>query len=273
MIPLRVYRRSARTRFRRRRHKNHGLTGTSIANGPNGSFFHALGARGTMRMKRISYPMRVRTSTKLLVFLIAAAIVAAALVYPQLPERIASHWDINGEANGTMSRFWGTFLMPLIMIGLLALYAAIPRIDPLKANIEKFRRSYDLLWETLFLYMIYVHGLIIAWNLGQRFDMTTFMLPAVAVLYYVIGGILEHAERNWFVGIRTPWTLSSDVVWKKTHVLGAKLFKLSALVTFVSAFLGHAIAFAAIIGVAVLTSLTVIIYSYLEFRKLPRDGT
>jgi len=84
--------------------------------------------------------------------------------------------------------------------------------------------------------MAYVYALSLLWNIGSRFDISRMLMPAIAVLWYVLGSVLQQSKRNWFMGIRTPWTLSNDVVWHKTHQLGGKLFKLSALIVLVSIF-------------------------------------
>jgi len=175
-------------------------------------------------------------TTLILLLLVGAAFCAGFVVYPQLPERIASHWNVEGQADATLSKTWGIFLFPLIMALLFALYAAIPYLDPLKKNIQSFRRQYNLFWLIFSIFMAYVYALSLLWNIGSRFDISRMLMPAIAVLWYVLGSVLQQSKRNWFMGIRTPWTLSNDVVWHKTHQLGGKLFKLSALIVLVSIF-------------------------------------
>ncbi|MCD6528067.1 SdpI family protein [bacterium] len=100
----------------------------------------------------------------------------------------------------------------------------IPKIDPLKKNLEKFRNYFERFFILLFLFLFYLYLLTIFWNLGLRFYIGQAMIPALAILFYYCGVLLEKAKRNWFIGIRTPWTLSSDEVWDKTHQLGGRLF-------------------------------------------------
>jgi len=69
-------------------------------------------------------------------------------------------------------------------------------------------------------------------NLGYEFNMVQMMVPGLGILFYLLGVVLGKAKRNWFVGIKTPWTLSSDKVWDKTHVLGGKLFKIAGVIAF-----------------------------------------
>ena len=116
----------------------------------------------------------------------------------------------------------------------------------------------------------YIYILTIAANLGYRFNMTTMVLTAMGALFFYIGFLVQHAERNWFIGIRTPWTLSNDAVWKKTHELGGKLFKMAGILVFLS-FLFQSAAFWIIICATVIAGLFPVIYSYFEYEKLKRN--
>lgn len=188
-------------------------------------------------------------------------------LYPQLPERVASHWNAKGEVNGYMGRFWGVFLFPIILTGLLVLFMLIPRIDPLRENIEGFRSYYDGFIVLISLFLFYIFLLTLFWNMGRRFNMTLVLVPAVGVLYYYLGIMLENAKQNWFIGIRTPWTLSSEVVWNKTHKLGAKLFKAAGALAFLG-LLNQSYAVYFMVGPILVASIYTIVYSYREYSKI-----
>ena len=184
-----------------------------------------------------------------------------------MPEKMASHWNIKGEVDGYLSKFWGLFLMPLLSIGILLLYLIIPNIDPLKKNIEKFRKYFDGFIILLLLFLFYLYVLTIFWNLGLKFDIGQAIMPALAILFYYCGILLEKAKRNWFIGIRTPWTLSSDEVWDKTHKLGGKLFKIAGLFVLLGLFFKKYIFW--FILVPIFTAVIYIIaYSYFEYQKV-----
>ena len=91
---------------------------------------------------------------------------------------MASHWDINDQVNGTMPKLWGVFLMPLISLGLFLLFLLIPAIDPLKANIAKFRGAFNLFIAFMTLFLMYVQGLILAWNLWLHSPQDERIAPA-----------------------------------------------------------------------------------------------
>ena len=201
--------------------------------------------------------------------LIAISILAGIFAYPYLPGRFASHWNMLGEADGDMPKFWGVFLVPLIMAGLFGIYNLILRIDPLRHNIAAMRKYYDWFWFALFIFLLYIFGLILSWNFGYRFNFTLFILPALAALWYVLGVILPHIKRNWFFGIRTPWTLSSDAVWERTHIFAGRLFRIAAEVTFVAFFfVGYEYMFIVAIGAVALSALVALVYSFIIYRKM-----
>ena len=208
----------------------------------------------------------MKKSKVIILFMILLSFLIAIYFYPQMPEKIASHWNSQGQVNGYMSKFWGLFLMPFISIALFLLFIIIPKIDPLKKNIEKFRKYFDLLIIFIFIFLFYIYTLTILWNLGITFNMTLAMVPALGILFYFVGIVTEKAKRNWFIGIRTPWTLSSDIVWNKTHKIGGKLFKIAALIAFSGLFFPKYAILLVIVPV-ILVALYTIVYSYFEYKK------
>jgi uncharacterized membrane protein len=211
--------------------------------------------------------MTTKTTIIITLVLIGLAVLAGAILWNQLPDQMASHWDINDQVNGYMPKFWGVFLMPLITLGMLVLFLVLPNIDPLKANIAQFRESFNLFIVLIVAFMLYVHGLTLAWSLGyQDFKMSAAMLPFLGVLFIAIGWMLRKAKRNFFIGIRTPWTLSSDTVWDKTHQLGSVLFMISGVLAIIGGFFGGMIAFWLMFIPLIGSSLFLVVYSYVLYR-------
>lgn len=186
--------------------------------------------------------------------------------YPDLPERFASHWGINGQVNGYMDKFWGVFLVPFISVLLLAFFYLLPKIDPLKANIEKFRKYFNDFFILILIFLFYVYVLTIAWNLGYRFDFMRLTLLALGVLFYYLGNLMKKIKRNWFIGIRTPWTLSSDIVWERTHKIGGMMFKISGIIAIVGIIFEKYSFLFAIVPITI-ASIYAIIYSCIEYKK------
>lgn len=215
--------------------------------------------------------MNTRTTVILAVILVAAGLLAGLLLWNQLPDQVASHWNANDQVDGYMPKFWGVFLMPLITVVMLLLFLVIPSIDPLKANIAAFRPVFNLFIVYIIAFMVYLHGLTLAWSLGyQGFKMSTALLPFMGLLFILVGYMLRSAKRNFFIGIRTPWTLSSDRVWEKTHRLGAVLFMLCGAIAFAGSFFGGPIAFWLIMAPLMASSLFLVIYSYVLYQQESR---
>ena len=191
-------------------------------------------------------------------------------IYPQMPDMIASHWNSEGDIDGYMSKSWGLFLMPIISIVLLLFFIFLPKTDPLKKNINQFKKYFDGFILIMFLFLFYIHLLTLSWNLNYNFSMTRMLLPALGLLFFYLGFFLEKVKQNWFIGIRTPWTLSNQEVWDKTHKMGGRVFKLSGLVA-IAGMIFQDIAFWLFIGVVVTGVICLFIYSYVIFKKLDKN--
>lgn len=210
--------------------------------------------------------MSIKTSLTISFALIAVAAIIGLILWPQLPDPMPSHWNTAGEIDGYMSKFWGIWLMPLITLGLTLLLAFVPSLDPLKANIEKFRGLYNAFIIGFVAYMLYVYALTLAAALGYQFNMTYMLLPVVGLLFIGISFLIEKAKRNFFIGIRTPWTLSSDEVWEKTHKLGAQTFRIGGVLVIVSAFFGES-GFFLLMAAILFAALVPVVYSYFLWRR------
>jgi uncharacterized membrane protein len=214
--------------------------------------------------------MSTRTSLIIVTILIVASTLAGLLLWNQLPEPMASHWGVDDQVNGYMSKFWGVFLMPVITIAMLLMFLVVPSIDPLKANIATFRDYFNAFIALIVAFMVYIYGLTLVWNLGYtNFRMSTAMLPAMGLLFIFVGVMIGKAKRNYFIGIRTPWTLSSDKVWDETHRIGGKLFIASGVLALLGAFFPD-YAFWFIMVPVLGTALFTVVYSYILFQREPK---
>ena len=191
---------------------------------------------------------------------------AGLYLYPQMPNTMASHWNVAGQVDGYLPKFWGLFLMPFLTLGLSLLFILIPKIDPLKENLAKFRKYYDGFFVLLSFFLLYLYLLTILWNLGARFNLIQVLTPAFGILFYYCGVLVQNAKRNWFIGIRTPWTLSSEQVWDKTHQGAGKWFKAAGIIALLAIFLpNYAIFF--VLTPVLLVAAYAVFYSYFEYQK------
>lgn len=200
--------------------------------------------------------------------IVAIAVLASALLYTSLPAQMATHWNAVGAVNGYQSRFWGAFLTPLIMIGIAALFLAIPLIDPLRANIAEFRSSYEGLVIAITAFVALVHAQVLAWNLGYHISPNATVPFSVAILFGFVSYVLRRAKRNWFIGVRTPWTLSSDAVWDSTNKRASILFAIAAVLS-LGGLVWPNLTVAFVIAPALAIAVYAVAYSYLAYKRLP----
>lgn len=204
---------------------------------------------------------------KLIPLLVAPFSLAVNLLfYPRLPDLMASHWGISGRVDGYVTKTTGILILPLTSLVLYLLFIFLPRFDPIHPNFPKFKKYYIGFVNVILIFLFYLNILVIAWNLGYRFDITRLLMPALATIFFFAGVLIGKAQRNWFVGIRTPWTLSSDTVWQKTHALGKNLFKLSALLTLLGAIFPR-LAFVLVFFPIIFSSVFLFVYSCYLFQK------
>jgi uncharacterized membrane protein len=209
--------------------------------------------------------MKLSTLNWISLAIVGLSFLIGVAVYPQMPESVASHWNLQGQADGYMGRFWGTFLFPILMTALFLGFQIIPKIDPKYKNINTFRNYFEGFILVFNLFLICLYSLVIAWNLGYQLPFNVVLPPLLGGLFFYIGILMEHSEPNWSIGVRTPWTLSSDKVWEKTHRLGAKLFKGAGVVGLLSALVPD-ISFFLVLGTAIGSALFLVAYSYYSYR-------
>jgi uncharacterized membrane protein len=197
---------------------------------------------------------------------VALSYVVGFYFYPLMPERLATHWNAVGVPNGYSGKGFAIFFVPTLMLAVFALYIVLSKIDPMKKNFEKIADRFFRFMDFIFIFFFYLYVLTLAWNLGYRFDMLKFLAPAFGIMIYAIGAALPNLERNWTFGIRTPWTLSDDEVWRKTHKLGGKLFKICGLLSLIGV-VSHW-GFWLFFWGLMLSSFYLFTYSYWLFRKM-----
>lgn len=163
-------------------------------------------------------------------FVIAALGAAVSIwAYPRLPETVVTHWNFRGVPDGYSSRFWAVLFGPALLVGMTLLFTVLPKLDPRRENYVKFLQSYWLLANAVIVFGLLAHVLIIANGLGYSVQIDRLLPAGIGLLFVFLGNYLTRVEPNWFIGIRTPWTLSSDTVWRKTHRTGGWLFVIGGL--------------------------------------------
>lgn len=199
--------------------------------------------------------------------LVIVTTIVSAVAYPELPAQLVTQFDAVGDPSDTLSKPVALAGIPALAAGLVVVFRILPEIDPLGENIAAFQAYYDLIAVVAVGLVAYVHGLLVIWNLGYQFPVTQALVPVLAVLYYVLGVVVENARQNWFVGIRTPWTLSSEEVWDRTHERSGILFKIAGVLALLAIPLPELFVYVAV-GPIVVVALATTVYSYVVYRRV-----
>jgi uncharacterized membrane protein len=199
--------------------------------------------------------------------IIAAAFIASAIAYPRLPETIPTHWNMDGQPDDWSSRAFGALITPVILLFVWGFVRVLPAIDPRGANYAKFGGALEAIFDSLMLFLLGMHIVLLRAGLGYPVQIQRIGPFGIGVLLIVIGNLLPRCRPNWFVGIRTPWTLSSDRVWEKTHRIGGRLFVAAGFLIAVAALFWVQWVHVVLITSILLATAAVLIYSYLEWKR------
>jgi uncharacterized membrane protein len=201
-----------------------------------------------------------------------AAIVGIALLsvifYPALPDVIPIHWDVNGQPDNFAPKLQALTLVP---VGALLLYGILyfaPLLDPKRANLERSADTYRLIRTVVMLFFLFIHAATIYATLqGNQMLDTAWMTVAMGVLFIILGNYMPRMKPSWIAGIRTPWTLSSDTVWIKTHRIGGWAFVISGLIICLTAFLPPTISTGMMVVAIAGAIIVPIAYSYMIWQR------
>ena len=199
-----------------------------------------------------------------LISIILLSIIATILIYAKLPDQIPSHWNIKGEIDNysSTSFVYFTGLLPLVLYGFMKI---IPKIDPKRESYKKHDKAYNNTIFTVILFLVGLHWVTIGYSLDYSIDMIAYIKVSLGILFIVIGNYMPQIRFNYSFGIKTPWTLSSENVWKKTHIAGGYLYFLIGIIFILSSISDSSMAFYISIGSIILMSLGVTLYSYLLY--------
>ena len=193
----------------------------------------------------------------------------AVYLYPFMPGQMPVHWNAGGEADRMGGRFVGLFLIPFITLGIYIIISVIPIIAVHKKNIRLFDKNlYGIkIALVMFLSAVYIVTLLPAF--GYEVNVAYFILPLISALFFYIGYIIKFVKKNFFIGIRTPWTLSSGKVWNQVHKIGSITFRLNALIFLIAVFLPE-YAVWIIFAPLILNILFLVGYSYWLYQKIKK---
>lgn len=190
-----------------------------------------------------------------------------AFVYePKLPEQIPTHWNIHGEVDDYTSKPWGVYMLPLISTVTSLLLLLLPKIAPKGFKLDSAKKVYEIIVLIMAIFMLGVMVLVFEQALKNSLDMNKWIMGGIGILFVIIGNYLTKVPKNFFMGIRTPWTLSSDEVWYKTHRVGSWTFVVFGALVLLGALLNWPTGL--IIGFLSAAALIPVIYSLIVYKKI-----
>ncbi|KGX93769.1 membrane protein [Pontibacillus halophilus JSM 076056 = DSM 19796] len=208
-------------------------------------------------MKRHGFPL----------ILIVSGLLISAIAYPSLPEQFAIHWGPSGEVDGFANKSFGAFFMPLLLIGLYGLFLVLPHIDPRKRNYDKFLSSYRITTIVTLSFLWLIHVLIVLYNAGVNINIDMAVHMGVGALLIILGNYMPRFRHNFFVGIKTPWTLASEKVWMKTHRVGGWVFIAMGIAIMATSLVEGIAAFILLLSIVLSGAAIVTVLSYLYYKE------
>ena len=199
--------------------------------------------------------------------MIAAMFLLAAVTWSAAPEQIPVHWNWAGQPDRFGGRFEGLLGLPLAAAGLYALLLFLPRLDPRRKNYEAFAAPFAIIRTAVVGLLLGIDAVVLLWIRGERMHLNAVLAAEIGIALVVMGNYLPKVKSNWFVGVRTPWTLSSEASWRQTHRLAGWLFSLGGLLTFITALVRPDIAPAVMIGALAASAGASVVYSYFAWRN------
>lgn len=207
--------------------------------------------------------------------LLSAALIAAMCglslwTWGQLPagQSIATHFALDGTPNGFSSKAQGLFLLPAIATVITGFMLLVPRLEPRREHLAQNAGLFFTAWIGAVLLMAFGHVAILSRALGHALPIERTLPLLLAVLWILLGRQLGRSQSTFFVGIRTPWTLSSDEVWRRTHALAGRLFIGTGVLTLIGGLaLGGKTGLVLLIAGTVITAATSTVASYIYWRR------
>src|SRR5690348_1731374 len=216
----------------------------------------------------MSYPLKINWKTESFSFLILLASVGFAwFFYMHFPAVVATHWDWHGQANGHMSRLAAAVVLPVVLIGVYLLFLILPYFDPWGREYASFAGAYLAIRNLLLTALMLIDLTVGYANLGDPVSVK-FLAPWIfGLLFVAVSYYMPQLKRNWFVGVRTPWTLSSENVWDKTHRFSSRLLLIFGLMLLLLPFLPFVAGLWMFVLGLLGFALGSVVYSYFAYRN------
>lgn len=198
--------------------------------------------------------------------LVGLMFVIGVIFYQKLPDIMPTHWNFAGEADGFGSKETFVWLFPGIAVGMLILFWVLPKLNPRKEKYNKFALAWEVMQAVIIGYFAYMYFVSIYAAMVPDVNISVFVLVGIGVMFLIMGNYMGKVRQNYFVGIKTPWTIDNEDVWNKTHRFGGWCFVIAALIFIFQGLTGWVSIW--LFGLAVIiAALVPIVYSYVIYPK------
>lgn len=220
--------------------------------------------------------MKIRLPLLVSLLIIAAMLALSAWAWVTLPAgaMMPVHWNLEGQIDRYDPKEIALLVMPGTAVFITLLLGFLPRLEPRKANLAMSSKLYNVAWIGAMLIILGAHAAIIAGAMGVTIPMEKFAGPVLGTFFALIGNYLSKTRSNYFAGVRTPWTLSSNYAWEKTHRLAGRLFVLIGIATVVLSFVaGFPWDVGILVGGLLVSVVLTVVMSYVYWRRDPDRTT
>lgn len=193
--------------------------------------------------------------------------------YDELPERLPTHWNIEGQPDAWTPKdriAFTFFMLPGAMVLILGLTLVLPWLSPEQFKLDTFRNTYGYIMMLVIALMAYMHVVILLASLGHDEYLTRLLFGGIFLFFALMGNVLGKVRRNFWLGVRTPWTLASERVWNETHRLAAWLYTAGGVIGFVAMLVGANFV-ACFVGLMIV-AFAPVVYSLVLYKRLQKQG-
>lgn len=202
------------------------------------------------------------------IILVAAMFVVGAALYGSLPDMIPTHWGFEGQPNQWSPKVWGAWIIPAMSLLFLVLFPLLPKLDPKRENYKNFKKSWDVIQTALIAMFAYMYAVTMYVTFRPEYNALVgrAVVFGIGILFVILGNVMGKVRQNYFVGLKTPWTLDDPEVWQKSQRFAGWVFVFAGLAFIIEAVIWFAILYVFIVAIATIV-IAPMAYSYLLSRK------
>ncbi len=216
----------------------------------------------------MTHPIKLTFKSELpSIIVVMATVLASFYFYAHFPERVPTHWNVVGEVDGWGTRWQGAFIIPIMLVVMYVFFLFLPMLDPKKERYTQFAKTYHIFKNMILVVLGLIYFIASLNGVGYNIPIQYTVPVIIGLLFIVMGNYMGKLKRNWFIGVRTPWTLSSEEVWNKTHRVSGYLFILAGLGIIITPMLPKTLGFWLFGTMMVLIIFGTLGYSYFLYLK------